>query len=61
MDIGPSPVQEEVLVPQLQWNLENVSTMVESSSDVLFYAQPGKYQPESSRLVKIHVADGVLS
>ena len=57
MDIGPSPVQEEVLVPQLAWGLKNISTMVESSEDVVVYSQPGPFKPSTSRLVKIHLAD----
>ena len=57
MDVGPSPVQEEVLVPQLAWGLKNVSTMVESAEDVVVYSQPGTFKPSTSRLVKIHLAD----
>ena len=57
MDVGPSPVQEEVLVPQLAWGLKNVSTMVEAAEDVVVYSQPGTFKPSTSRLVKIHLAD----
>ena len=30
MDVGPSPVQSESLVPQLQWGLQNVASMIEA-------------------------------
>ena len=54
---GPSPVQEEVLVPQLAWQLKNVSSLVQGSRAVTVHAQPGTYDPLTSRLVKIHLAD----
>ena len=57
MYIGPSPVQEEVLVPQLAWGLKNVSSMVESAEDVVVYSQPGLFKPSTSRQIKIHLAD----
>ena len=54
---GPSPVQEEVLIPQLAWQLKNVSSLVQNSRAVTVHAQPGRYNPLTSRLVKIHLAD----
>ena len=57
MDVGPSPVQTEQLVPQLQWGLQNVASMIEASEDVVVYSQPGTFKPSTSRLVKIHLAD----
>ena len=57
MDIAQSPVQEEVLIPQLAWQLKNVSSMVESMEMATIHAQPGTYDPTTSRLVKIHLAD----
>ena len=56
MDIGPSPVQEEVLVPQLAWRMKNISSMVQGSRMVQVHSQPGTYDPATSRLVKMHLA-----
>ena len=58
MDIGSSPVQEEVLIPQLAgYQLKDVSSMVEASEMATIHAAPGVFNPETSRLVKIHAAD----
>ena len=58
MDIGSSPVQEQILIPQFAgYQLKDVSTMVEASEMATIHAAPGVFNPESSRLVKIHLAD----
>ena len=58
MDIGSSPVQEEVLIPQLAgYQLKDVSSMVESAEIATVHAAPGVFNPQTSRLVKIHLAD----
>ena len=58
MDIGSSPVQEEVLIPQLAgYQLKDVSSMVEASEMATIHAAPGVFNPQTSRLVKIHAAD----
>ncbi len=57
MDVGPSPIQSESLVPQLQWGLQNDASMIEASEDVVVYSQPGTFKPSTRRLVKIHLAD----
>ena len=57
-DIGVSPSQLEVLVPGLQYGLQNMSSMITSRREVVTHGQPGVYDPTTSRLVRIHVADG---
>ena len=58
MDIGASPVQEEVRIPQLAgYQLKDVSSMVEAAEMATIHAAPGVFNPETSRLVKIHLAD----
>ena len=54
---GPSPVQDEVFIPQLAWQMRNVSSLVQGSRAVTVHAQPGTYDPLTSRLVRIHLAD----
>ena len=49
---GPSPVAEEVLIPQLAWQMKNTSSMVQGSRAVTVYSQPGTYDPLTSRLIK---------
>ena len=44
-------------MPQLAWPLKNVSSLVQGSRAVTVHAQPGTYNPTTSRLVKIHLAD----
>ena len=52
-------IRESVWIycPQLAWQLENVSSLVQGSRAVTVHAQPGTYDPTTSRLVKIHLAD----
>ena len=57
MDVGANPVQEEVLVKGLSWNLANVASSILSSEKAVFYSSPGEFRPESARLIKISVAD----
>ena len=58
MDIGSSPVQEEVLILQLAgYQLKDVSSMVEASEMAPIHAAPGVFNPQTSRLCKIHLAD----
>ena len=57
MDVGPNPVQEEVLVKHLSWNLQNVASSILSSEKAVFYSSPGEFRPESARLIKISCAD----
>ena len=58
MDIGSSPVQEEVLIPQLAgYQLKDVSSMVEASEMATIHAAPVVFNPETSRLCKVHLAD----
>ena len=58
MDIGSSPVQAEVLIPQLAgYQLKDVSSMVEASEMATIHAAPPVFNPETSRLVKIHLVD----
>ena len=53
---GPSPMQEEVLLPGLAFGMRNIASMVTGRRDVTIYSQPGKYDPLSSRLVRFHLA-----
>ena len=57
-DIGVSPSQLETIVPGLQYGLQQMSSMITSRREVVVHAQPGRYDPATSRLVRIHVADG---
>ena len=57
-DIGIAPAQLEVLVPALQYGLQNQASMLTGRLEVQVSAQPGFYDPASSRLIRIHVADG---
>ena len=57
-DIGIAPAQTEVLVPALQYGLQNQAPMLTGRREVQVSAQPGVYNPASSRLIRIHVADG---
>ena len=57
-DIGIAPAQTEVLVPALQYGLQNQASMLTGRREVQVSAQPGFYDPASSRLIRIHVADG---
>ena len=57
-DIGVSPSQLETIVPGLQYGLQQMSSMITSRREVVVHAQPGTYEPATSRLVRIHVADG---
>ena len=57
MDVGANPVQEEVLVKNLNWGLKNVASSILSSEKATFFSSPGEFRPESSRLVKIALAD----
>ena len=48
MDIGSSPVQEEVLIPQLAgYPLKDVSSMVEAAEMATIHAAPGVFNPET--------------
>ena len=57
-DIGIAPAQTEVLVPGLQYGLQNQASMLTGRREVPGAAAPGIYTPASSRLIRIHVADG---
>ena len=57
-DIGIAPAQTEVLVPGLQYGLQNQASMLTGRREVQVAASPGIYTPGSSRLIRIHVADG---
>ena len=57
-DIGIAPAQTEVLVPGLQYGLQNQASMLTGRREVQIASQPGFYDPASSRLIRIHVADG---
>ena len=57
-DIGISPANTEVLVNGLQFGLQNQASMITSRREVQVSAQPGFYDPSSSRLIRIHIADG---
>ena len=57
-DIGISPANTEVLVNGLQYGLQNQASMITGRREVQVSAQPGFYDPASSRLIRIHVADG---
>ena len=57
-DIGIAPAQTEVLVEGLQYGLQNQASMITSRREVQVSAQPGFYDPASSRLIRIHVGDG---
>ena len=57
-DIGIAPAQTEVLIPALQYGLQNQASMLTGRREVQVSAQPGFYDPASSRLIHIHVADG---
>ena len=59
-DIGVSPSELETLVPGLQYGLQQMSSMITSRREVVVHAQPGTYEPATSRLIRIHVADGSL-
>ena len=59
-DVGggaASGAQSEVLVPGLAWGMRNVASMITNRREVTVFAQPGEYQPESSRLIRLHIAD----
>ena len=57
MDVGANPAQEEQLVSGLNWSLKNVASSILSSEKATFFSSPGEFRPESSRLVKIALAD----
>ena len=57
-DIGIAPAQTEVLIPALQYGLQNQASMITSRREVQVSAQPGFYDPTTSRLIRLHVADG---
>ena len=56
--IGIAPAQTEVLVPGLQYGLQNQASMLTGRREVQVSAHSGFYDPASSRLIRIHVADG---
>ena len=59
-DVGggaASGAQEEVLVPGLAWGMRNVASMIANRREVTVFAQPGEYLPETSRLIRLHIAD----
>ena len=56
-DVGANPAQEEVLVVGLNRSLKNVASSILSSEKATFFSSPGEFRPESSRLVKIALAD----
>ena len=56
-DVGANPAQEEVLVVGLNWSLKNIASSILSSEKATFFSSPGEFRPESSRLVKIALAD----
>ena len=54
MDVGANPVQEEVLVKGLSWNLQNVASSILSSEKAVFTVLPGNFglsQRGSSRSI----------
>ena len=40
----------------LAWGLRNISSMITNRREVTVHAQPGIYSPESSRLIRLHLA-----
>ena len=59
-DVGggaASGAMEEVLVPGLAWGMRNVASMITNRREVTVFAQPGEYMPETSRLIRLHIAD----
>ena len=59
MDLGggANPIQSEVLVKNLAWNLQNVASSIQNSEKAVFYSSPGEFRPESARLIKISCSD----
>ena len=57
MDTGANPAQEEQLVAGLNWSLKNVASSILSSEKATFFSSPGEFRPESSRIIKISMAD----
>ena len=40
----------------LAWGMRNISSMITNRREVTTHAQPGIYSPESSRLIRLHLA-----
>ena len=49
-------MQEEILLPGMNFGMRSVASMVTGRRDVTIFSQPGVYNPLSSRLVRFHLA-----